>query len=199
MAAREILIFPDKRLRRVAQPIVVVDAVVQRLVADMFETMYAAAGIGLAPIQIGEPWRIVTIDVAGRNEPRQARAFINPELTWRSEALATYAEGCLSIPGYYEEVERSASVRVRYLDLDGARQDIEANGLLAICLQHEIDHLDGGLFIDHISRLKRERITKRLTKAVRQSAARSAMSTGGESVARDWHRPAIAQDIRRSS
>ncbi|WP_315838220.1 peptide deformylase [Bradyrhizobium prioriisuperbiae] len=132
--------------------------------------MYAAAGIGLAAIRIGEPWRVVTIDLGGQNEPRQPRVFINPEVMWHSEEAAIYMEGCLSIPTSYEEVERPASVRVRYLDINGAQRKIEAGGLLATCLQHEIEHLDGKLFIDRLSRLRRDRVIKRLAKTRRHSA-----------------------------
>jgi peptide deformylase len=137
----------------------------------MFETMYDAPGIGLAAIQVGVPKRIVTLDVAKKDEPADPKVLLNPEVVWSSDALSIYEEGCLSIPDIHEDVERPASVRVRYLDRDGKPQEIEAEGLLAVCLQHEIDHLNGVLFIDHISRLKRERIVKKFSKAAKRAAA----------------------------
>ena len=167
MALRDILILPDKRLRQVSKPIAKVDAATRALVEDMFETMYAAPGIGLAAIQIGEAVRLVTMDLAKKDEPKQPQVFINPELVWSSEQKRTHEEGCLSIPEYYEEVDRPAEVRVKYLDLDGKELEIEADGLLATCLQHEIDHLNGVLFIDHISKLKRDRVVKKFTKAAK--------------------------------
>jgi peptide deformylase len=169
MALRDILILPDKRLRLVSKPVAKVDSAVRKLVEDMFETMYDAPGIGLAAIQVGEPRRIVTLDLAKKDEPKQPQVFINPELVWQSEERKVHEEGCLSIPEYYEEVERPAQVAVKYLDRDGKPQQIEATGLLATCLQHEIDHLNGVLFIDHISKLKRDRIVKKFTKAAKQA------------------------------
>ena len=153
MAVRDILILPDKRLRAVSKPVAKIDAATRKLVEEMFETMYAAPGIGLAAIQIGEPKRVVTMDLAKKDEPQQPQVFINPELIATSEEKNIHEEGCLSIPEFYEEVERPAQVKVRYLDLDGKSYEIEANGLLATCIQHEIDHLNGVLFIDHISKL----------------------------------------------
>ena len=167
MAVRDILIIPDKRLRQVSKPVSKVDAATRKLVEDMFETMYAAPGIGLAAIQVGEPRRVVTMDLAKKDDEKQPQVFINPELIWSSAEKRTHEEGCLSIPEYYEEVERPAQVRVKYLDLDGKKQEIEARGLLATCLQHEIDHLDGVLFIDHISKLKRDRVIKKFAKAAK--------------------------------
>jgi peptide deformylase len=174
MALREILILPDKRLRLVSKPVAKIDAATRKLVEDMFETMYDAPGIGLAAIQVGEARRIVTLDLAKKDEPREPQVFINPELLWKSEALRSHEEGCLSIPEYYEEVERPAEVRVRYLDLAGKPQELMAEGLLATALQHEIDHLNGVLFIDHISKLKRDRIIKKFTKAAKQAGKRAA-------------------------
>jgi peptide deformylase len=136
----------------------------------MFETMYEAPGIGLAAIQVGVPRRVVTMDLAKKEEGKEPRVFINPEVLWTSEEKAIYEEGCLSIPEFYEEVERPAQVRVKYLDLEGREQELEASGLLATCLQHEVDHLNGVLFIDHISRLKRERVTKKFSKAAKRAA-----------------------------
>jgi peptide deformylase len=178
MAIRPLVILPDAQLRLVSKPVDAVTPEITTLVADMFDTMYDAPGIGLAAIQIGVPLRVVTIDLSKPEakegeepEPRKPQVFINPEITWSSEEFSAYEEGCLSIPEYYEEVERPAEVKVRFMDLDGRAQEIAANGLLATCLQHEIDHLDGVLFIDHLSRLKRERVTKKFAKAAKRSAA----------------------------
>ena len=168
MATRTILTLPDPRLRLVSKPVAKVDAEIRKLVEDMFETMYGAPGIGLAAVQVGVPKRVVTTDLAKKDEPKNPKVYINPELLWASEERATYEEGCLSIPEYYEEVERPAQVRVRYTDLEGKEQELEANGLLATCLQHEIDHLNGVLFIDHISKLKRSRVIKKFAKAARR-------------------------------
>ncbi len=140
MAKRDILIIPDPKLRLTSEPVTAVDASVRALIDDMFETMYEAPGIGLAAIQIGVPQRIVTMDLAKKDEPKAPQVFINPEIIWSSEEKATYEEGCLSIPEYYEEVERPSAVKVRYMDADGKQHEIEADGLLATCLQHEIDH-----------------------------------------------------------
>jgi peptide deformylase len=170
MALREILILPDKRLRQVSAPVKKIDAGIRTLVEEMFETMYDAPGIGLAAIQVGAPKRVVTMDLAKKDEPKAPQVFINPEILWVSEDKATYEEGCLSIPEYYGDVERPAQVKVKYLDLEGEPQEIEANGLLATCLQHEIDHLNGVLFIDHMSKLKRDRVLKKFTKAAKRAA-----------------------------
>jgi peptide deformylase len=167
MAVRDILILPDKRLRLLSKPVAKIDAATKQLVEDMFDTMYDAPGIGLAAIQIGEPRRIVTMDLAKKDEPKEPQVFINPELISKSGDKNTHEEGCLSIPEYYEEVERPAAVRFRYLDLDGQQHEIDAEGLRATCIQHEIDHLDGVLFIDHISKLKRDRVIKKFTKAAK--------------------------------
>jgi peptide deformylase len=171
MALREILILPDKRLRLVSEPVKKIDREVKELVDDMFETMYEAPGIGLAAIQIGVRKRIVTMDLAKKDDPPQPQVFINPEISWRSDEMATYEEGCLSIPDFYEEVQRNAAVRVKYLDLEGKEQEVEATGLFATCTQHEIDHLNGVLFIDHISRLKRQLVTKKFAKAAKRAEA----------------------------
>ena len=170
MAVRDILILPDKRLRQVSKPVSKVDASLRKLVEDMFETMYDAPGIGLAAIQIGEPRRVVTMDLSKKDDEKAPQVFINPEIVAESNEKSTHEEGCLSIPEYYEEVERPASVTVRYMDLDGKKQEVEATGLLATCLQHEIDHLNGVLFIDHLSKLKRDRVTKRFAKAAKLAA-----------------------------
>ena len=167
MALRDILIIPDKRLRLVSEPIKRIDSDVRKLIDDMFETMYDAPGIGLAGIQIGIPQRVITMDLAKKDDPPEPRVFINPEILWQSDEQATYEEGCLSIPEYYEDVTRPAQVRLKYLDRDGKEQELEASGLLATCLQHEIDHLNGVLFIDHISKLKRDRVVKKFSKAAK--------------------------------
>ena len=168
MATRTILTLPDPRLRLVSKPVGRVDAAIRKLVEDMFETMYGAPGIGLAAVQVGVPKRVVTMDLAKKDEPKNPKVYINPEILWASEERTTYEEGCLSIPEYYEEVERPAQVKVRYTDLDGNAQEVEANGLLATCLQHEVDHLNGVLFIDHISKLKRSRVIKKFAKAAKR-------------------------------
>jgi peptide deformylase len=171
MALREIIVLPDKRLRLVSEPVKTIDKDIRKLVDDMFETMYEAPGIGLAAIQVAVPKRVVTMDLAKKEDAPAPRVFINPEILWRSEEKAAYEEGCLSIPEFYEEVERPKEVRVRYLDLDGKQQEIAADGLLATCLQHEIDHTNGVLFIDHISKLKRDRVIKKFAKAAKRTAA----------------------------
>jgi peptide deformylase len=169
MAVRDILIIPDKRLRLKSEAVKAVDKPLRALVNDMFETMYAAPGIGLAAVQIGVPRRVVTVDLAKKDEPKQPQVFINPEVVWASDEKATYEEGCLSIPEYYEEVERPKAVKVKFLDLDLKPQEIEAEGLLATCLQHEIDHTNGVLFIDHISKLKRDMVMKKFKKAAKKT------------------------------
>ena len=180
MAVRDILIIPDKRLRLKSEPVKAVDKTLRTLVDDMFETMYAAPGIGLAAIQIGAPRRVVTMDLAKKDEPKQPLVFINPEVTWASDEKATYEEGCLSIPEYYEEVERPKAVKVKYLDLDLKPQEMEADGLLATCLQHEIDHINGVLFIDHISKLKRDMVMKRFKKAAKKTEGAKPLSEDQE-------------------
>jgi len=171
MAVREIIKLPDKRLRLKSEPVKRVDAGIRKLVDDLFETMYDAPGIGLAAIQIGVAKRVVTMDLSKKDEAHEPQVFINPEITWTSDETANYEEGCLSIPEFYEEVERPAKVKVKYLDLDGKEHEIEATGLLATCLQHEIDHTNGVLFIDHISKLKRDRIVKKFAKAAKKVEA----------------------------
>ena len=168
MALRPIICLPDPRLRLVSEPVKVVDDAIRALMDDMLETMYAAPGIGLAAIQIADARRVVVIDLAKKEEPPAPMYFVNPEITWSSEEKSTHEEGCLSIPEYYEDVERPARVKVRFLDRKGVQQEIEADGLLATCLQHEIDHINGVLFIDYLSRLKRERVMKKFIKAARR-------------------------------
>jgi peptide deformylase len=167
MAIRDIIILPDKRLRLKSEPIKRIDAGIRKLVEEMLETMYDAPGIGLAAIQVGVAKRVVTMDLSKKDDERAPQVFINPEVTWASDEKSTYEEGCLSIPEYYEEVERPTRVKVKYLDLDGKEHEIEADGLFATCLQHEIDHTNGVLFIDHISKLKRDRVTKKFAKAAK--------------------------------
>ena len=169
MAIRDILIIPDKKLRLKSEPVQAVDANLRALVEDMFETMYKAPGIGLAAIQIGVPLRVVTMDLAKKDEPPEPLVFINPEILASSDETSIYEEGCLSIPEYYEEVERPERIKVKYLDIDFKPKEIDADGLLATCLQHEIDHLNGVLFIDHISKLKRDMVMKKFKKAARKS------------------------------
>jgi len=169
MAIRPIIEAPDPRLRVISKPVAAIDDGVRTLVADMFETMYDAPGIGLAAVQIGEPLRVLVIDLQedGPDDTRIAdpRVFINPEILDPDPVVTTYNEGCLSVPDHYAEVDRPATCRARWIDLDGVEHDERIDGLLATCLQHEMDHLDGVLFIDHLSRLKREMILKKLTKS----------------------------------
>ncbi len=167
MALLPIIELPDPRLRLVSQPVASIDAEIRRLMDDMLETMYDAPGIGLAAIQVAVAKRVAVIDVAREGDAPTPLCLANPEIVWASDECAAYQEGCLSIPEYYEDVERPERVRVRYLDRDGKMQELEADGLLATCLQHEIDHLNGVLFIDHISRLKRERVIKKFAKSAR--------------------------------
>ena len=169
MALRDIIILPDKRLRSVSKPVVAIGDEIRTLVADMFETMYEAPGIGLAAIQVGLPSRVIVMDLSKREAEAEPRVFINPEITWSSEEKSLYEEGCLSIPDVHEDVERPARVKIRYLDLEGKPHEEDAEGLFATCIQHEVDHLNGVLFIDHISKLKRERITKKFTKAAKRA------------------------------
>ncbi|MBB3773093.1 peptide deformylase [Angulomicrobium tetraedrale] len=174
MSIRPLVILPDNRLRLISDPVTRVDARVRAIVEDMFETMYDAPGVGLAAIQVGIPERIITIDVGARDseadeeEKKRPVALINPEIIGVSEEMSVYQEGCLSIPDYYSDVERPKRVRVRYLDLNGETQEVEADGLFATCVQHEVDHLDGVLFIDHISKLKRDRVMKKFTKLAKE-------------------------------
>jgi len=169
MALRDIIILPDKRLRLVADPVARIGDDIRQLVGDMFDTMYEAPGIGLAAIQVGVAARVVVMDLSKRETAAEPKVFINPEITWSSEEKSLYEEGCLSIPDIHEDVERPARVRVKYLDLDGRLVEEDAGGLFATCIQHEIDHLNGVLFIDHISKLKRDRIVKKFGKAAKRS------------------------------
>jgi peptide deformylase len=173
MALREIITLPDKQLRLVSKPIDKVTAEIRKLADDMLETMYEAPGIGLAAIQVAQPLRLITMDLAKKNaegeSTPQPRVFINPEILSASEETSVYEEGCLSIPEYYEEVERPARVRLRFTDLDGKVHEEDAEGLYATCIQHEIDHLNGVLFIDYLSKLKRDRVNKKFSKAARRA------------------------------
>jgi peptide deformylase len=165
----EILVLPDPVLRQKSALVEAVNDETRRFMDRMLKTMYEAPGIGLAAIQVGEPRRIVTLDVAREEEPKNPLFLVNPEIVWSSEdERSTYEEGCLSIPDYYAEVERPAKVRVRYVDYEGKLQEREADGLLATCIQHEIDHLNGVLFIDYLSKLKRDLVVKKFTKAARE-------------------------------
>jgi peptide deformylase len=167
MPIKPLVILPDPVLRLVSKPVERVDAPLLKLADDMLETMYDAPGIGLAAIQVAEPLRMLVIDLAKEGEPPAPQVFINPEILESSDDRSVYEEGCLSIPDYYAEVERPAKVRVRYLGRDGKQQEVGAEGLLATCLQHEIDHLNGVLFIDHISKLKRDMVVKKFKKLAR--------------------------------
>ena len=171
MSLRHIITLPDPKLRLVSKAIERIDDPLKALIDDMIETMHAAPGIGLAAIQVAEPIRLLVVDVAqkDKDEPPAPQVFVNPEILWRSDDPNTYEEGCLSIPEYWADVERPASVRVRALDRDGNQREVLADGLLATVLQHEMDHLDGLLFIDHISKLKRDRVIKKFQKAAKRA------------------------------
>ncbi|ATU93911.1 peptide deformylase [Phyllobacterium zundukense] len=164
MSIKPLVILPDPLLRQVSKPVERFDADLRKFSTDMLDTMYDAPGIGLAAIQVGEPLRMLVIDLSKEDEPRAPQIFINPQVLASSDDRNIYEEGCLSIPDYYAEVERPATVRVSYFDIEGKQQEVAADGLLATCLQHEIDHLNGVLFIDHISRLKREMVVKKFKK-----------------------------------
>jgi peptide deformylase len=158
-------VVPDPVLKQKSQAVEVVDDELRALMDDMLETMYAAPGIGLAAIQVGVPKRVIVMDLArAEDEERQPRHFINPEILWASEETAPYEEGCLSVPDVYDEVERPARVKLRYLNYQGDVVEEDAEGLFAVCIQHEMDHLEGVLFIDHLSRLKRERAVAKVKK-----------------------------------
>jgi len=167
MALREIITVPNPLLKQVSQPVDKVDDALRALMDDMLETMYDAPGIGLAAIQIGVPKRVIVMDLSREGEDKQPRYFVNPEITWASEDTAPYEEGCLSVPEYFDEVERPARVKLRYLNYQGEQVEEDADGLFAVCIQHEMDHLEGVLFIDHLSRLKREQAVKKVKKLIR--------------------------------
>jgi peptide deformylase len=192
MAICEIIEVPDKRLKTISKPVAAVSDATRKLMDDMLETMYAANGIGLAAIQIGVPERVIVMDIGpsssredgdeddeeGREdrydlsglEDEGPRYFVNPEIVWTSGEMNNYQEGCLSVPGFYDDVERPAQCRVRFLDYHGKEQEIECDGLLATCIQHEMDHLNGIVFLDHLSRLKRQIVLKKILKAERDAA-----------------------------
>lgn len=168
MSVRRILTVDNRAdlavLKGKSLPVEGVDDALRALMDDMLETMYAAPGIGLAAVQIGEPKRVIVMDLAREGEEPRPRYYVNPEIVWASEETAPYEEGCLSVPEVYDEVERPARVRLRYLDYQGNAVEEEADGLFAVCIQHEMDHLEGVLFIDHLSRLKRERAVAKVKK-----------------------------------
>jgi peptide deformylase len=163
MALREILTVPNPVLKLVSEPVERVDDELRALMDDMLETMYDAPGIGLAAIQIGVPKRVIVMDL-GTDEDKQPRYYVNPEILWSSDDTAPYEEGCLSVPEYFDEVERPSKVKLRYLNYQGEQVEEDADGLFAVCIQHEMDHLNGVLFIDHLSRLKREQAVKKVKK-----------------------------------
>jgi peptide deformylase len=167
MAIREILVVPHPVLKQVSTSVDGVDDALRALMDDMLETMYDAPGIGLAAVQIGVPKRVIVMDLAGKDEPPAPRYFVNPEIVWASDDTAPYEEGCLSVPEYYDEVERPARVKLKYLNYQGEAVEEDADGMFAVCIQHEMDHLEGVLFIDHLSRLKREQAIKKVKKLVR--------------------------------
>lgn len=171
MSIRPIITLPDKRLRAVSKPVAKVDGAVKKLVADMFETMYDAPGVGLAAVQIGVPQRVVVIDATRGEEEKNPIALVNPDIFWTSGEQSVHEEGCLSIPEYLGDVERPARIKARFLNLEGETVEVEADGLFARVLQHEIDHLNGVLFIDHLSKLKRDRVTKKFSKAAKRETA----------------------------
>ncbi|MBL6761961.1 MAG: peptide deformylase [PS1 clade bacterium] len=202
MTIRPIIEVPDARLKTVSQPVAEVSDETRALMDDMLETMYDANGIGLAAIQVGVASRIIVMDISpsqkdadkesdeesdddtGRKdrydlsglEDEGPRFFVNPEIVWTSDEMNNYQEGCLSVPGFYDDVERPAQCRVKFLDYDGKAQEIECDGLLATCIQHEMDHLNGIVFLDHLSRLKRQMIVKKLQKAEREKAEQAAQA-----------------------
>lgn len=168
MALLPIIVAPDPRLKVVSKPVATVDDAARALMDDMLHTMYAAPGIGLAAVQVGVAKRIIVMDLAKDDEPRKPLFLVNPEITWVSDHDATYEEGCLSLPEHYADVVRPAACTIKYLDYDGDRQELNAEGLLSTCVQHEIDHLDGILFVDHLTALKRNIILRKLLKAKKQ-------------------------------
>jgi len=167
MAIREILVVPHPVLKQVSTPVTAVDDALRALMDDMLETMYDAPGIGLAAVQIGVPKRVIVMDLGRQDELQEPRFFVNPEIVWASEETAPYEEGCLSVPEIYDEVERPARVKLKYLNYEGQAVEEDAEGMFAVCIQHEMDHLEGVLFIDHLSRLKREQAIKKVKKLVR--------------------------------
>lgn len=170
MSKLDILVAPDPRLKVTAEPVKEVDAAIRRLMDDMLETMYAAPGIGLAAPQVGRAVRVIVVDVADKDEPPAPYRMVNPEIVDASEALRITNEGCLSVPDFYADVERADTITVRYLDENGEHKTLAAEGMLATCIAHEIEHLDGVLFVDHLSLVKRNIILRKLQKAKRNGA-----------------------------
>tara|TARA_Y100000590_G_scaffold469012_1_gene654401 strand:- start:1896 stop:2420 length:525 start_codon:yes stop_codon:yes gene_type:complete len=164
MALREILTEPNKILRTKSLPVEIVDGDLQKLMDDMLETMYAAPGIGLAAIQVGVPKRVIVLDIAKKDEPKNPMYFINPEIIQKSKNESTYEEGCLSVPGQFAEINRPERCHIKYLDYYGQPKELKTEGMLATCIQHEMDHLEGILFIDYLSKLKKTMIIKKLSK-----------------------------------
>jgi peptide deformylase len=175
MAKLKILEFPDPRLRTKAEPVAVVDDELRSLIDDMFETMYAAPGIGLAATQVDVHRRLLVADVS--SDQSDPHVLINPEIL-ALDGVEVMEEGCLSVPGYYEEVERAERISVRFLDRDGEQREMDVDGLLAVCIQHEIDHLDGKLFVDYLSEMKRQRIRKKLLRDRRNPSAQESVAAG---------------------
>ncbi|UTO28468.1 peptide deformylase [Bartonella harrusi] len=175
MPIKPLVTLPDPILWEVSKPVGHIDSALQRLADDMLETMYHAKGVGLAAIQIGIPLRMLVIDVSGNETKKNPLVIINPEILWFSDERSIYKEGCLSIPEYYAEVERPKHLRVRYQDYEGKQTEIEADDLLATCLQHEIDHLNGCLFIDHISKLKRDMVIRKFKKRAKEKKIEEAL------------------------
>jgi peptide deformylase len=171
MAIREIIKLPDPVLKKVSKPVEAITPEILNLMDDMLDTMYAAPGVGLAAVQVGVLKRLVVVDTARDEAPKNPLYFINPELVWASEELNEHEEGCLSIPEIFDKLKRPAQVRIRYRDREGAEREMQCEGLLATCIQHEIDHLNGVLFIDRLGRLKRDRIVKKFTKAAKREKA----------------------------
>ena len=174
MALLPILEYPDARLKRIASPVTEFTPAIKKLVNDMAETMYAAPGIGLAAVQVGVPKRVIVMDLARQDEPKQPRYFVNPEILWASEELKPWEEGCLSVPEIFDEVDRPAHVKLKYLDYNGNEVIEDAHDLFAVCIQHEMDHLEGVLFIDHLSRLKRDTAVRKVKKLVKDRALEGA-------------------------
>ncbi|WP_085903879.1 peptide deformylase [Kiloniella majae] len=170
MAILDIVIAPDPVLKVVCEPVKEVNDEIRELLTNMLETMYKAPGIGLAACQVGVTKRVIVVDVSDDKEENQPYCMVNPEITWESDEYSVYQEGCLSLPEQYADVERPAAIKMTYLDETGKKFELEADGLLATCIQHEIDHLDGVLFVDHISKLKRGMIMKKLKKVVAAKA-----------------------------
>ncbi len=174
MAIRDIITAPDPRLKQRCKPVDKVDAEIVQLMDDMLETMYLAPGVGLAAPQVGVTKRVIVVDVSKDEDNRNPHQMANPELVWTSDEMLDYEEGCLSLPDHYAEVTRPAKIRVRYLDRENEIRELEADGLLAVCIQHEMDHLEGVLFVDHISKIKRDLILRKLTKLKKQLAKEKA-------------------------